>query len=263
MIKNNLIKITLASMIATLGISSAFAQGNVNNTLDTTAKIENFCSLNAGEINFGVVNLPLTAQSANSSMNVLCTKNTSYKIDLAYGGKYGGGATVPKESITYKNFKLTSNSHSIKLYIDGNQLSNRGYDIDCWTGIPGQVNISPEFAKIYVEAIKTSYYSDPRKICTSAGMVNFTNVQNMSFSTPSYNYGVMTGTLKGDTLAYAIYLPNDSTKVWNVGINSFNEIGTGSYQSFNLNAKIVPVSSSSLYVAADTYLDTVVANITY
>lgn len=79
----------------------------------------------------------------------------------------------------------------------------------------------------------------------------------------AYDYGVMKGSFKGNTLAYQILLPDDSSKIWNNGVNSLTSQGTGASQEIILNAKIVVDKSFSICLAADTYLDTVVANITY
>lgn len=69
--KNNK-KIILTSILALSG-TIAFAQSTEKGTFESSAKIESFCQINAQDINFGVVNLPLTAQGANAQMRVLCT----------------------------------------------------------------------------------------------------------------------------------------------------------------------------------------------
>lgn len=97
MIMKQLNKITLAVLM--IGINTAFAQNNVNKNFETSAKIESFCQINAANINFGVVSLPLTAQSANSQMNVLCSNNTPYKVDLEYGGNYVGKSSTGTSGI--------------------------------------------------------------------------------------------------------------------------------------------------------------------
>lgn len=73
----------------------------------------------------------------------------------------------------------------------------------------------------------------------------------------------MTGTFKGDKLAYQVTLPGDSSKPWIAGLNSYEAIGIGSNQTIEVNAKLVPEASSSSHIAADTYLDTIVATVSY
>ena len=68
-------------------MTSSFAQSNVKNNFEASANIESFCKIETQDINFGVVALPLTAQSANAQMNVLCSNATAYKVDLEYGLK--------------------------------------------------------------------------------------------------------------------------------------------------------------------------------
>lgn len=75
--------------------------------------------------------------------------------------------------------------------------------------------------------------------------------------------GIMTGNFKGNKLDYQIALPNDSTKSWIAGVNSYNATGVGSNQVIEMNAKIVPSASSSSYIAQDTYIDTVTATVSY
>lgn len=55
-------KIILVSMLALIG-TSTFAQSTAKGTFESSAKIESFCQINSQDINFGVVNLPLTVQS--------------------------------------------------------------------------------------------------------------------------------------------------------------------------------------------------------
>ncbi len=78
----------------------------------------------------------------------------------------------------------------------------------------------------------------------------------------SYSSGKMMGGAKGDSVAYTIFIPDDSSKVWSVGKNSYSGIGTGSNQTIPVRAQIVPAESAA-FPAPDFYSDTVVATITY
>lgn len=84
-----------------LGSSTAFAAENKAADFQASAQIENTCLIEADNVNFGQVYAPLTQQGTKSEMRVLCSKNTSYTIDLAYGGVYGeGSATSIKYDVT-------------------------------------------------------------------------------------------------------------------------------------------------------------------
>lgn len=73
----------------------------------------------------------------------------------------------------------------------------------------------------------------------------------------------MTGIVKKDQVGYAITIPNNSTKIWNKGVNSYTSKGIGVKQVIPLNAKIVTDKSTSKYLAQDSYLDTVTVNLNY
>ena len=255
----NINKLTLAAL-SLFSFSVAHAQSSISEDFKTSAKIENFCSISAQDVNFGVVALPLTAQTANSSMNVLCTNNTSYKIDLAYSGIYGQGAnnggTTYSATInpygngsTYNQYDITDSSDK---YIGMLICYGPG---DTFNGLLSLNNL--EIANLYGYP-KTGIQADTKNTC-SGKVIN----QTTFTIGPAYAYGIMTGTTKVDNLAYKITIPSDSTKVWNKGNNSYISIGTSSEQIIDINASIVPDKSSSNYLAQDTYLDTVIAIITY
>lgn len=73
-------------------------QAQAANTTTTTTKasatLAAVCTISTQNVNFGQVVLPISAQTATSSMNVQCTKGSSYTIGLAYGGVYGLGSTA-------------------------------------------------------------------------------------------------------------------------------------------------------------------------
>lgn len=243
-------------LLSMLVFATASASANeLTDNLTTTAKIENFCSISANDLNFGVVNLPLTAQSANSTMNVLCNNNTSYTIDLAYGGIYGSGSINGG-----KNYKLTfmgTGSAGSSYNIEENN-KYIGY-ISCYDN--NNVGFSSvAIANLYGYSTKDRQ-PDPNDACSPTyshmpSKVSFTIGQ-------PYDYGVMNGSFKNDKLAYSISLPDDSSKVWNAGNYSYSSKGIGSNQEIAINASLIPDKSSSKYIAQDTYLDTVTATISY
>lgn len=265
---------------------------------ETSAKIESFCQINATDINFGVVSLPLTAQSANSQMNVLCSNNTPYKVDLEYGGNYVGksstgtsgieGVTV---SMAYKRTDAYEASSGYKssgysLYKNGIPIGD-GYqlkretdsqyefnlngddnwgDFICYSQNPSQIYFRTLEAAQLVQGTSVigQYVTDINGICNySTGRLNESNFTKLFGSGKLADKGLMNGTFKGDKLAYQITLPTDSTKPWIAGVNSYTSSGVGSNQTIEVNDKIMPSASSSSYIAADTYLDTIIAIITY
>lgn len=177
--------------------------------------------------------LPLTSQSASSQINVLCNKEAPYTIDLAYGGVYGQGQTSDG---SYWTLAKSDNGTLYYLYSQsGAFIKSSG-----WYGVGATEN---DIAK----SLGCTFDSNNR--CQTAR--------------PSYDYGIMNGTLKGDSVAYSIEVPGDSSKVWNSGKNSYTNSGTGINQTIPIKAKLVPANSGSLYPAPDMYMDTVTAKITY
>lgn len=251
----------LLSIFGLFTISASIA-GEANKNLDTTAKIEKFCSISTNDLNFGVLSSPLTAQNASSSMNILCTNNTSYKIDLAYGGVYGQGI-IGGNGKTYSYLLGRNDSLTIeyKIYEDSKYLATIACNNNNQVYFYGNSAISSLYG---VKGDNTKSLPDNYNACKANRVLNMdTLLKNFGGGDPAYTYGVMNGSFKADKLAYRITLPGDSTKVWNIGNNSYNNKGTGTNQEFAINATIVPDKSSSKYIAQDTYLDTVTATISY
>ena len=83
---------TIAVLLTSIAFHSvAFAQTNDTVTTKATASLAASCDISAQNVNFGNLNL-MTAQSgqtATSNMNILCSLNSPYTVELAYGGVYG------------------------------------------------------------------------------------------------------------------------------------------------------------------------------
>lgn len=252
-------KVNYLAFLTTTFLSSTSFAGDINANLNTTAQIESFCQINAADINFGVVNLPLTAQTANSQMNVMCSNATAYKVDLSYGGIYGSGGG--NDGVNY-TFVKNSGFPGVQIwyaYADGKHIGR----FNCYSNqeIYLHTDATAIANKLGLEVSKTYYDNGKYGLCSGTS-VHYGLASKLS-QVSAYNYGIMKGTMKGDKLAYAITIPNDSTKVWNKGINSYSLIGTGINQVIEMNAKIIVDQSSSKYIAADTYLDTITANVSY
>lgn len=96
----NTIKSLIAIFCAVACVSSAYSAGfqpsSSASTANTqaTATLSAECTITAQDVKLGALVLPLSAQSASSSMTVLCSKSAPYTIALAYGGVYGKGETT-------------------------------------------------------------------------------------------------------------------------------------------------------------------------
>lgn len=271
-------KLKLLALGIVLTNSQLSFAGNETANFEASAKIENFCSIQASDVNFGVVALPLTAQSANAQMKVLCSNNTPYKVDLTYG-KYASSDDAnytirsdTKDNWTYVNRFFIS--------VDGKEI---GY-INCGKKgllLEGQIGIYVNQTKDahilenllgYQNMLSVHTIPDTNKRCVQNELNqtvvdgfkgNYYNGNVQSFSGYTSEYGLMIGAVRNDGLAYKFSLPNDSTKAWVKGKNSYTSNGNGNLQSIAMNAQIVPDKSSSNYIAQDFYLDTVTAEISY
>lgn len=91
----------LLSIFLAVSVSSAYCasvqpspvNASSANT-QATATLSAECTITAQDVKLGALVLPLSAQSASSSMTVLCSKSAPYTIALAYGGVYGKGETT-------------------------------------------------------------------------------------------------------------------------------------------------------------------------
>lgn len=252
MIKNKIMNaLILSSFIASA--SPAFAE-NSQADLKSTATIENTCLISADNVNFGQVYAPLTNQGAQSQMKVLCSKSSSYTINLKYGGVYGTGTSLVDYSFAQSGTGTGGKSYKV--------FDHTGKEVGLLACLyNGSVTFyTAATAQLYGASIVNTTTPDVYNACNAtAASPKPLQVQGGT----AYNYGVMTGALKGDILAYKITIPGDITKVWNTGNNAYTSTGTGAEQVINMNAQIVPGNSSSLYPAQDMYTDTVTAVIAY
>lgn len=215
-------------LIATLiGFSQPVLAATSTNSTKATAQLVASCTINASNVSFGTLLLPLSNQPATSSMTVLCSNGASYTIGMAYGGVYGTGTGVTgnlplQSAVQYPSWASCNYSGSIN---GQNYTSTQNYTL--------------------------SYYW------------NYGCPANYTYSSPAYNYGLMTGTVKGDKIAYSIQVPGNPSQVWNSGNFSYTATGTGSSQSIPVKATLVPGQSSSSYPAPDMYMDTATATINF
>ena len=225
--KNN--KIYLALLIAFS--STSVMADNQSSTFKASSILTATCTLSANSVNFGAFMLPLSSQSAGSSLSMLCSNKAPYTIDLSYGGVYGQGS---QGDGTYWTYKYRASTY-YKLY--AKHFPN-GSVIEQWIENGSLESVTG---------------------CT----IDSTNPDRCNKNGTPYDYGMMTGAAKGDSVAYSIFVPGDNSKVWNSGKNSYSGIGSGQEEQITFQAKIVPAQSGSSYPTPDFYMDTVTATVTY
>lgn len=277
--KNKMVGV-LALMM--LGSSTAFAAENQTADFQASAEIENFCSVEVDNVNFGQVTAPLSAQGSKSEMRVLCSKNAPYSVNLLYGvngGTVSSGASADQE---YK-FHAAMQSNYLGSYsgyystffeiakVEDSFVNNYRelVDFECSTKDINQVRlISEKSLSLFGKGGQPAGWYNMPGVCSSNSMYEYPriNAANLNSTFASFavkEFGTMIGAIRGDSLAYKITLPGDNTKVWSSGINEYQAVGDGESQKIDINAQIVPNKSSSQYLAQDSYIDTVTAVISY
>lgn len=215
-----------------------------------TATLASSCTISAQNISFGNLVLPVSAQTASSSMSVLCNNKASYTIGLAYGGIYGAG----------------TNGDYWK------EIGCRGVDGACYSYGSWWDEYNSAGTKIGSQELNWQKGQTPSGVILpqgfdissidlngAGGLIN--NVTLMVGTT--YAYGKMVGVAHGDSIGYFISVPGNSANVWNTNNYTYTATGAGVAQSIPLNAKLVPAQSSSSYPSPDSYMDTVTATISY
>lgn len=217
-----------------LGLFFNLANANSVNSATTkaSATLASVCTISSQNINFGQIALPISNQSATSSINVQCTKGSSYTIGLAYGGIYGQGGVS-----------------------NGNYYQVLGIGGGCPADASTYWNEYNSSGVVISHTCTTSWSVPPSGTTYSNG--------NYYVSSPSYAYGILNGASKGDGIAYFIQVPGNPNQVWNSGNYSYTSTGTGSNQSIAVIATLKPSNTPNSYPSADSYLDTVVATINY
>lgn len=260
------IKASLLSLFILSNFNQVIFANNSNGDLNTSATIENHCQIAVEDISFGILVSPLMAQTKTGNMNVLCNKNTAYSINLTYGGIYG---TPTAPSDYYLKYISTNTTYLHQSY-DVNKFGLNIGIMYCYTN--GDVYFSSKEIAGAFGYTNALTQADTRGACVTNGTLSGTKPSGwvgaynasgvQAVAGKSYDYGMMTGLTKGDSVAYSIELPSDTSKSWNIS-NFYNSSGSGSNQTIPVKVKIVPDRSSKIYPAQDNYLDTLTATINY
>lgn len=219
------IKITLLALGIVLSLPAM--AGSVTGAVKTSASLSAFCTIQTSNINFGQIILPAAqnGQVSSTTMNVLCTKGSSYSIVLAYGGKYGTTSNTDYYTQTNDTGKFT--------HYDGN-----GVVLGSSATVPSPYSESSSIAGI-------SYY------------------YNLTLPQVKYAYGILNGATSGDTISYKITAPGNDSKVWNNGSYAYPGVGTGVTQSIPVKATLQTGVQGPAYPTPDNYSDTVTTTINF
>lgn len=241
-----------------LPIISLGAQAQVvsekNENIEIKAVINPGCFLNADDINFGILSMPITNQSASSNMRVLCSKNTDLSIEIVYGASTSGGQTSGTFTAVLKN---SNAANHYKINKDGVAYTKWNTDVSCSPTLGMQV-YSQEIANLYnVTYVAGAWQPDVANICSGK---NINTSTLASLGIPSQ--GKLTGLSNGEQIAFSIEVPNNSTQVWN-STNKYPIITTGIEQSIPMKANIKSSENPTHRMSPDIYQSILTVVVTY
>jgi spore coat protein U-like protein len=254
-IKKSMLSLLTLSFVAiplTL-IQSSQAATPVTADTKATATIASSCQISAQNLAFGNLVLPLSAQSASTSMNVLCSNKASYTVGLAYGGIYGSGGGATVNGITCYKFVGVNQQSGLNVF-------------DVYNASGTQVAVVNQAAANGFILSGSIQPADPTTGCYSplpAGTSLTYGEPGVVSTINAYAYGKMTGVANGDSIAYSIQVPGQSSQIWNTGNSSYSATGTGANQSIPVVGKLIPAQSGSSYPTPDMYMDTVTATVNF
>ncbi len=239
---------------------SAVAQVTpVNTNIDIKALIDPGCFLNADDINFGVLAMPITNQSASSNMRVLCSKDTNLSIEMVYGASSGGGSVSGTFTAVRTDHAHGQPYNTYKIYKDGVEYRHSSYDISCSIGYGGVSIQDKKIADLYKfdPLIYQTWVHDTGNICSG----NEINTETLAaLGVPSQ--GTLTGITSGDQIVYSLEVPNSSTKVWN-STNKYPIVATGVEQSIPMKANIKSSENPTYRMSPDMYRSILTVVLTY
>lgn len=231
------IKFIMGIMMSVVCMSGAFAQSSATNTTKATAQLVSSCKIQGQNVNFGNLILPITTQQASSNLTVLCTRSSAFTISMTQQNNIwiivpNGNASLSYAWNTDTSTRVSLSSTSCGAMGAGACITAQNYSD---AGSAGSLGLSSA-------------------VCSyPPGCEVYKN--------GSSNSGTMKGASKGDSVAYSIQNPSDSSKVWN-SVNTYAGTGTGVNQSIPVIATLIPSGGSS-YPTPDMYTDTVTTQISF
>lgn len=242
--KKHKFKIISASLLLFISQSS-FANSSNNGDIKLSAKIDAGCFLTADNINFGVLMMPLTNQTASSQINIQCSKMAPLSVTVQYGNLASSGVY----SVAVIN---GSNTHTV--YKDGQNIGS----IAC--------NVSAGIQNVYFHTSAVRNLFNPQEIVGNWVFDKYNLCANDTIKadtiTALNKKASLTGLVNGDNLFYSLEVPNDASKIWN-STNDYKITGTGNSQIIPVKANILKSDNPTYRMAPDMFQGTLSFNLTY
>lgn len=250
-------KITLTSIFSLLSLS-ALAQSTTpqsHSDIEVTAVVDAGCFLTADNINFGVIMMPLQNQSAQSQINVKCSKNANLILSISYNP-----SAISQDIYTAVADPIYTTRYNFKLYKNGVPISSNSIDMYCHSELKGgSVHFATSQAEIlyFGEDKYNDWVKDTWNICSGVNL-NLTTLSNLGAGAN----GALVGVAKGETIIYTLETPSDSSKVWNAQ-NTYSFISNGENQTIPMKANIKSSNNPTYRISPDTYTDSLSVILTY
>jgi spore coat protein U-like protein len=155
-------KIHLIGLLSLLLISQISFAGSVVATTKATATLNKTCSVSSQEINFGTLSLNTTSNTyySNGNVAVLCTKGTSYSIQITFHTPATGSTIYNGNALT--GYMTGANTGSVIPYsIQPHPIDNS----TVWGSISdvgnGFVQNHTEYGEIQLNAFGVSAFPTP------------------------------------------------------------------------------------------------------
>lgn len=240
----------LFSVLSLFSVAS-FAQSSnpqSNSDLEVTAVVEAGCDLSAENINFGVLMMPLSDQSAQSKLAVKCSKNAPYNIGVAFSDTDISGSSEIRIVPQYNGYH----------YIGDRVVLSNTY-FECNSSMNGQVHFwtQEDMASLGLTWTGINWNPDTLSLCNNDGTVNQTTLSSLGYGSA----GILKGMSAGEQIVYTISHPTDGT-TWNLS-NTFSSNGNGDIQNIVLKANIAKNGNPTHRMTPDTYQSTLTVKLIY
>lgn len=256
-------KIIITCILSAMSISYA-QEKNKNTDIKVNADVDAGCFLTANNINFGILMMPLNDVSAQSNINVKCSKNTSLKLDIYYD--FSGGIVDPsKGNYTYKSVGEGVwegyNYTNYKIYLDGVAISSGSRDFGCRNSGVKEINILNMQTATLFGYSSTGYNDNSVDMPLCNGQVINSTTFNKIANNAMPDTGVLKGVSSGEQIIYFLEVPEDNSKKWS--INNYQIISSGVEQNIPMKANIKRADNPKYRMTPDMYSSTLTVVLSY
>lgn len=254
-------KITAITIAIIFASTTSFAQDPRNSDIKVNAKVDAGCFLDAENINFGVLQMPLQDQTASANMRLHCSKGSPLSISIRYGNLSTSGNLLT--GITFADWVNTNGKEHDwqKVYKDGKAISSQSFDLYCHQAKPNEIGInSVEMAK-FINLNKTeagtTWIQDTAGVCTSGSKINKT--QAIVFMSGIVDVGSLKGMGGYEQINFYLEKPQTTNK-WS---SDYLITSTGVEQVVPMKASIKRADNVTHRMTPDTYQSVLTVVLTY